>query len=60
MPMAVESTKSTMAMIIIAYMNGTASVHISLMYCRNIHILGSRPHAGAPGEILVALGLHLP
>jgi len=30
------------------------------MYCKNIHILGSRPHTGASCEILVALRLHLP
>ena len=58
--MAVDSISTITATIITAYIHGTASVHISRMYCRNIHILGSRPHAGASGKILVALGLHLP
>ena len=58
--MAVLIISNTTAIIITAYMNGTASLHISFMYCRNIHILGSRPHAGLFRQVLVPVRSHLP
>ena len=58
--MAVDSINSTMAMIMTAYMNGTASEKMSLMYCRNIHISGSRPHAGLFRQVLIPVRSHLP
>ena len=56
-----EAVISTItATMITADIQGRVSAHMSRMYCRNIHMLGSRPHTGAGGQCLVPVRRHLP